>query len=881
MRTNLMRSCRWAVAAIVVAIAMGPREGDAQATAQLSTPKETRVALVIGIGGYQNAPKLQNPLNDARRMSDALRRLGFDVEEQLDPDFRTFSRALRQFGIKAQQADAALVYYAGHGVQVDRQNYLLPVDAKLQRERDLLYEAMPLELILGETASAQKVGIVLLDACRNNPFSDRLSRSVIAGRATSQKGLARVDQVPSNTIVVTATRADQIAEDGSGENSPFTEAILAHLQIPGLELSLFFRSVRDTVLRATGNRQEPYIFSSLGAEPWYFYPRPPNRAPELQPIGALEVSDAAGPTPLGIARPLDPDQDPLTVRVTGLPRSGEVRAGERVLALNDVIPLDRFMGVTYKPDGKLTGSVGTFDFLVEDGRGGTVLGVLPIAVLSSNRPPVAEGPRKVVVYPGTLAMLPPSDPDGDPVVATITSLPGRGVVRNSNGVVRVGDRLRPSDLAELTFTPEPGAAGETGALRYVVEDGRGGKAEGRIDIEVAKADDVTSLVSETTLWNRVREGGSVEDVDAFIRLFRFSRLAPEAQSHRDHLASARSPGPSPASADASGRAPPTPRPAAADARNEPSQPMAGASEPSRQSAATSSPPASTPPQATATPPPAAPAPGPTSPAKPPAPAAETNIAAISPPAVPPTGGRGSKTDGATFRDCPDCPSMIRVPGGSFTMGVASGDPSAAPAHRVTVRPFALGQVPVTVAEWKACMDGGGCRSLPRMAIAEERTPLHGASWDDTQQYVAWLSTKTGRKYRLPSEAEWEYAARANSTTRYWWGDDVGVALANCADCGGNQDKRGPLPVGSFKPNAFGLLDMLGGVAQWVQDCSTPNYQGAPTDGSAREQKNCTKRVLRGGSFRSDRTMISTTARNNYDASVRYITNGFRVARDLD
>jgi formylglycine-generating enzyme required for sulfatase activity len=225
--------------------------------------------------------------------------------------------------------------------------------------------------------------------------------------------------------------------------------------------------------------------------------------------------------------------------------------------------------------------------------------------------------------------------------------------------------------------------------------------------------------------------------------------------------------------------------------------------------------------------------------------------------------------------------MIRVAGGTFIMGAANDDPSAAPPHRVTVKAFAIGQFPVTVAEWKACVQAGGCRGAPRMAVAEDSTPLHGASWDDAQQYIAWLSASTGRKYRLPTEAEWEYAARGGTTTRYWWGNEVGLALANCSDCGGRQDQRAPLPVGSFKANPFGLFDMLGGVAQWVQDCWAPNYQGAPSDGSAREQKNCAKRVLRGGSFRADRSMISTTARNNYDGSVRYITNGFRVARDLD
>jgi uncharacterized caspase-like protein len=238
------------VAVLVVLLALA---------AQAATVKERRIALVIGIGSYQNAPHLANPVNDARAIGDSLRRLNFDVTELYDPDFRALNSGIRTFGIQAADADVAVVYYAGHGVQVDRENYLIPTDAKLQRERDLLYEAMPLDRLLGEVSQARRVGIVLLDSCRNNPFIERVARSMtVAGRAVATTpGLARVDNVPPNTIVVMAAKADQIAEDGQ-DHSPFANALLAHFQIPGLELSLFFRSVHDTVLHATHNRQEPY-----------------------------------------------------------------------------------------------------------------------------------------------------------------------------------------------------------------------------------------------------------------------------------------------------------------------------------------------------------------------------------------------------------------------------------------------------------------------------------------------------------------------------------------------------------------------------------------------------------------------------------------------
>jgi formylglycine-generating enzyme required for sulfatase activity len=225
--------------------------------------------------------------------------------------------------------------------------------------------------------------------------------------------------------------------------------------------------------------------------------------------------------------------------------------------------------------------------------------------------------------------------------------------------------------------------------------------------------------------------------------------------------------------------------------------------------------------------------------------------------------------------------MVRIPAGTLMMGQGSKDPSAVPAHKVTLRGFALSTYPVTIAAWNACHADAVCGPAPHMAETRDDTPIHNVSWDDAQLFITWISRLGGHTYRLPTEAEWEYAARAGTTSRYWWGDSPGVALANCAACGGPQDPKAPLPVTMFRPNPFGLYGMLGGVAQWVQDCWAPNYGNAPTDGSARRLPCCMKHVLRGGSFRANLDDISPTARSNYDGPVRYLENGFRVARDLD
>ncbi|HET6307522.1 MAG TPA: caspase family protein, partial [Rhodopila sp.] len=496
---------------------------------------ERRIALVIGISAYQNAPHLANPVNDARAIGDSLRRLNFDVTELYDPDFRELNRGIRGFGIRAASADVAVVYYAGHGVQVAGDNYLIPADAKLERDRDLLYEAMPLDRLLDEVSQASHIGIVLLDSCRTNPFVERVARSMtVVGRTVATNpGMARVDNVPRNTMVVMAAKADQIAEDGV-DHSPFAAALLAHLQMPGLELSLFFRSVRDTVLRATNNRQEPFVFSSLGAEPFYFYPRPPNRPPTIGAIVPLVVTEIAGPTPLGMPQPTDPDQDPLSVRIIGLPRFGEVRIDGQLARLNTVVSAEHFRTATYKPDGSSFGPAGTLDILVEDGRGGSVTGSLPITVQSSHHAPVVTGPARVQVAQQFLGIPSPVSPDGDPLTVTINALP-HGTVRNGVAILRIGDRITPDELAKLTFWPDAGFIGHAGSLQYTVDNGHGGIARSSVDIDVGQATTADTEAEAATVWETVRGSRDLAQLDAFLRLFPTSLHAAEANQRRHEL----------------------------------------------------------------------------------------------------------------------------------------------------------------------------------------------------------------------------------------------------------------------------------------------------------------------------------------------------------
>ena len=277
--------------------------------------------------------------------------------------------------------------------------------------------------------------------------------------------------------------------------------------------------------------------------------------------------------------------------------------------------------------------------------------------------------------------------------------------------------------------------------------------------------------------------------------------------------------------------------------------------------------------------------------------------------------------GDTFQDCPGCPKLVVVPSGSFIMGSPENDEG--PMHEVRIGyQLAVGAYPVTFDEWDACVSDGGCGGYePKDRDWGRGTrPVINVSWGDAKRYVGWLSWKTGKGYRLLSESEWEYVARAGTDTSYWWGNEIGRNRANCNGCGKRgddektssdtgglyeaamamsglsvaspfvlYDKRRNVmktsPVGSFSANAFGLYDVHGNVAEWVEDCWNGDYAGAPTDGSAWESGECDRRVLRGGSWWSQPSFLRSAHRGNPIGGIRSDDlrsdeHGFRVARTL-
>ena len=248
--------------------------------------------------------------------------------------------------------------------------------------------------------------------------------------------------------------------------------------------------------------------------------------------------------------------------------------------------------------------------------------------------------------------------------------------------------------------------------------------------------------------------------------------------------------------------------------------------------------------------------------------------------------------GRIIRDCEVCPEMVVVPPGSFMMGSPDSEadrmPWEGPQHRVTIDyAFAVGVYAVTFEEWDACVRGGGCDGYEPgdYGWGRGRRPVIHVSWDDAWRYADWLTEQTGEEYRLLSEAEWEYVARAGTETARYWGDSEAL---QCFYANGNDDDVScsdgydeTAPVGSFQPNGFRLYDVLGNAWEWVDDCWNRDYEGAPFDGSAWYGGDCSQRVLRGGSWFIEPDYLRSALRYWDQAGNRFYSDGFRLARTIN
>ena len=639
---------------------------------------ERRVALVVGNSAYAHIGRLPNPGNDAGDMSAALRRLGFEVTTELDADHRALNDALRAFTRRSVGAAVSLVFYAGHGMEMDGVNYLLPVSARLQYDTDVRYETVTLDDVMAATTGAS-LRVVILDACRDNPLARSMQRTV-SRRSVSRGSFGDLneDLLGDETLVAYAAAAGTTAADGTGRNSPYTSALLAHLEEP-LELLTLFRRVRARVLASTGGEQRPHEYQSL--------------------VGDHYLRRASG-------------RDPRTIEAAlGLDRTARRRV-QRGLA-------------------------------------------------AAGFPP---GPADGVFGAGT-----------------------RAAIRRwqaSRGVSTTG------------YLDAAGAS----ALGVSVPSVTGSATAGGTVVDNAPA--AVQAQQETVFWQSIADSENPADYRAYLEQFPtgvFARLALNRLAELGGL-------PSSAASD-------PPRPAASD----------------------------------------------------------------------PT--PSSFRAGDVFRDCEECPELVVVPAGRFRMGCVSGrdcQDDEQPVREVQVASFALGVHEVTFEEYDRFVQAT-CDRRPADRWGRGGQPVRNVSWEDAEAYAAWLSRETGESYRLPSESEWEYAARAGTTTRYSWGQDIGRNRANCRGCGSRWDGAGTAPAGSFAPNGWGLHDMHGNVWEWAEDCWHENYARAPRDGSAwTSGADCGRRVLRGGSWGSVPALLrsaiaSTTMPARASSSSAFVFRGRSIS----
>ena len=622
------------------------------------SPAAGRVALVIGNSAYTGTSPLANPVNDASDMASALHGLGFAVVVSLDADEAAMDDALGEFEESSDGADVALVFYAGHGLEMNGSNYLVPVDARLATAGAVERETVSLSSVLDSTMGA-RTRIVILDACRNNPFA-RSMRG--ATRANVRSGGLAAVSTGEGLLVAYAAGAGEVAADGEGSrNSPYTSALLRHLGTPGVDVRVMLGDVGGEVRAATGD-QQPFIYASL--------------------------------------------------------------TGQHYLA----------------------GAVGT-----------------PVPAEAEAALGLDASARRAIQRGLASAGFPPGGVDGVFGSATRSAIRGW---QASRGVAATG------------YLDASAAA----ALRS-----GSGDPSGR---------------QENLFWESIQSTPTAAKYEAYLSQYPNGAFAVLARLGAEELRGG--------GADA-----PRPRPAG----------------------------------------------------------------------DPPQGRRV----GEVFRDCAVCPEMVVVPAGAFTMGSPASEDGRlddeGPLRRVTIPvPLAVGVHEVTFAEWDACVSAGGCGGYQPADRGWGRgsRPVINVSWEDAQGYLRWLSTRTGERYRLLSESEWEYVARAGTTTAYWWGASDGRNRAHCYGCASRWGGDQTAPVGSFRANAFGLHDVSGNVWEWVEDCRHEDYRGAPTDGSAwTSGGNCGLRVLRGGSWLDYPPDLRSANRNRNIAGARFGGGGFRVSRTLD
>lgn len=724
-----------------------------------------RCALVIGNSEYQRTAPLANAANDAVEVSRALKRMGWDVSVRQNLNRGAMEDALDAFRVKMEGCAAALFYFAGHGTNIWGQNYLLPVDARIEFEDHVHRRSFFLGNILEGMVDRAGVSVALIDACQENPFQRSATRSLntdyrSGGRSGS--GLAYI-KAPQGAFVAFAASPGELAYDTPGKHSPFTSALLESLADDEGEITDVFTHVQDRVFAATSGAQRPWMHSDL---PGPFYMSSLGEGPRASAPVARSDSNRPSVTVGGHAVAAKLRVTPAATRVTPTPQPSS-QPQRQAQDTASPRPPERVKTAT--------------------------------APVSSERP--ADTPAPAPISVPAHAPIGPTLPAGTQLsINNIGEMAGQLAL--ALGAAE-WERLRNTrDIALLTRFAEhfPGYYGELARDR---------------------AHQLSSEAREHSNWLWASQRDSVEAYQRFLAVWPHGRYSSIAHGRLQELDE-------------------------------------GQKQVHRQTKARAE-----------------------------GDAQDIKLRSEGLAQVDVTVDDGVKTEllkiGHVFRDSDIAPELVIVPGGTFTMG--SGEekahPSELPEHRVVIpRALAVGLYPITFEEWDAAYDAGGVLHQPSdKRWGRGRRPVINVSWMDAQSYVEWLSEETGHTYRLLTEAEWEYCCRAGTTTTYATGSYLGRKAAHCSfDHWGCAGKT--VEVGQFDDNRFGLFDMHGNVAEWVQDTWTDTYSDAPGDGSAFAGDRQSPKVVRGGGWPDVPRSLRSSSRNRLKASTRNDHTGFRVARVL-
>jgi formylglycine-generating enzyme required for sulfatase activity len=745
---------------------------------------EKRVALVVGNSAYRNVPSLANPVRDAAAVADLFKASGFStINLQRDLDVAALRRTVGDFAETARDADVAVVYFAGHGIEVDGMNYLIPVDATLARDFDIEDETVSLDRILRSVQPAKRLHLVILDACRDNPFLKTMKRS-LASRSLG-RGLAKVEPSMPDTLIAFAAKAGSVALDGDSKHSPFTLALLNNVASPGLDLRIAFGRVRDEVLKATGGEQEPFVYGSLGGSIVSFVDAPkPQPQLTTDQIVWNAIKDSTYPAVF----------EEFLKKFPTSPHLKDANARRDALA-------SEAAAVAARLPPPLAADEVVWN-AIKDAEYPAIFDEFAKKFPDSAHQKEARS-RRDEFEKKTLQAAPssPAPPTADEVVWNA-----------------IKDSSHPSIFDDFTkkFPSSPHLTSAT--VRR--DDLKNQMAE-------AAARVPPPLAADEIVWNAIKDLSSRAIFEEFLTKFPESQRKASAAARLKDLKKSQVASFAPSAA------------------SDPPQTNIGA------------------------------------------PKIDLSMRAI------PDDQEGSLKEGSSFRECDKCPEMIVAPTGSFQMGSseksANHDAIEAPQHKVTfARPFSVGRYAVTFDEWDTCVADGGCNGYRPFdnGWGRGKRPVINISWMDAKNYVAWLSERTGKPYRLLSEAEREYVTRAGTSSAYSWGVTGSRRQANFDDKA-SQDRnakggagRRTMPVDSFQPNSWGLYQVHGNIWEWVEDCLNEHYDGAPTDGSAWSTGQCERRILRGGSWVSTAESIRSASRYGIQAEGRASNVGFRVARNL-